>query len=181
MFEAYVIPCYPRNAEHRSWRKGRHYDPPEVLRSPNLVGNLALCSKRELAWATSRQKIRSTPEPVTKYLEFMGDAFNEISLIGHLPDFFLQTSGSLRDARGNPIPAGRAGGKQWEKSLHALLYEVNQGKVGAEALQWRVTAVAREADFAEQTAIWMQMIGQIILPTLIDNRTVRYEINKLGT
>eukprot|EP00971_Amphidinium_carterae_P119505 2367327-Amphidinium_carterae.1 len=25
------------------------------------------------------------------------------------------------------------------------------------------------------------MIGQIILPTLIDNRTVRYDINKLGT
>eukprot|EP00971_Amphidinium_carterae_P102398 2027273-Amphidinium_carterae.1 len=101
----------------------------------------------------------------------MGDAFNEVSLIGHLPDFFLQTSGSLRDARGHPISAGRQGGKQWEKPLHDLLYEVNRGKVGAEALQWRVTAVAREADFAEQTAIWMQMIGQIILPTLIENRT----------
>eukprot|EP00971_Amphidinium_carterae_P000340 7223-Amphidinium_carterae.1 len=58
-----------------------------------------------------------------------------------------QTSGSLRDARGHPVPGGRVGGKQWEKSLHELLHEVNLGNSGAEALQWRVTAVAREVDF----------------------------------
>eukprot|EP00971_Amphidinium_carterae_P119645 2370369-Amphidinium_carterae.1 len=128
MFEAYVIPCYPLNAEHRSWRKGRHYDPPEVLKSPNLVGNLALCSKRELAWATSRQKILSTPGPVVKLLNHMGDAFDEAALIAHMPNFFLQTSGSLRDARGNPIAAGRVGGKQWEKPLHELLHKVSMKK-----------------------------------------------------
>eukprot|EP00971_Amphidinium_carterae_P265325 5263482-Amphidinium_carterae.1 len=123
MFEAYVIPRYPLNAEHRSWRKGRHYDPPEVLRSPNLVGNLALCSKRELAWTTSRQKILNTPGPEAKFLEYMGDAFEEAALIAHMPDFFLQMSGSLRDSRGNPVSGGRVGGKQWEKSLHELLHE----------------------------------------------------------
>eukprot|EP00971_Amphidinium_carterae_P302453 6010049-Amphidinium_carterae.1 len=107
----------------------------------------------------------------------MGQTFNEVSLVAHLPDFFLQTSGSLRDSKGNPISAGRPGGKQWEKSLHELLHHVNKGRPGVDALQWRVTAVARDIDFVEQTAIWMQMIGQIILPTLIENRSIRYEIN----
>eukprot|EP00971_Amphidinium_carterae_P186623 3704449-Amphidinium_carterae.1 len=109
MFEAYIIPCYPLNAEHRSWRKGRHYNPHEVLKSPNLVGFMALCPKRELAWATSRQKTLSTPGPLVKLLKYMGNTFGEAALIAHMPNFFLQTSGSLRDVRGYTIAAGRLG------------------------------------------------------------------------
>eukprot|EP00971_Amphidinium_carterae_P053161 1047185-Amphidinium_carterae.1 len=70
---------------------------------------MALCPKRELAWATSRQKTLSTPGPLVKLLKYMGDAFEEAALIAHMPNFFLQTSGSLRDARGYTIAAGRLG------------------------------------------------------------------------
>eukprot|EP00971_Amphidinium_carterae_P322055 6401799-Amphidinium_carterae.1 len=66
---------------------------------------MALCPKRELAWTTSRQKILSTPGPLVKLLNYMGDTFGEAALIAHMPNFFLQTSGSLRDARGNRIAA----------------------------------------------------------------------------
>eukprot|EP00971_Amphidinium_carterae_P315399 6269041-Amphidinium_carterae.2 len=181
MFEASVLPCYPLSAEHRSWRKGHHYDPPEVLHSSNLVGNMALCARRELAWTTSRKKILSTPGPARKLLRQLEQDFDEATLIAHLSDFYLQTSGSLRDVRGNPVDGGRVEGRQWEQSLHELLEHVTTGAPSVDVLQWRVTATATESEFLEQTAIWMQMIGQIILPMLRDNRTIRYEIDKLGT
>eukprot|EP00971_Amphidinium_carterae_P113121 2240888-Amphidinium_carterae.1 len=98
---------------------------------------MALCPKRELAWATSRQKILGTPSPLAKLLKHMGDTFGEAALIAHMPNFFLHTSGSLRDGRGNPIAAGRPGGKQWEKPLHELLHEVSMKRPGADVLQWR--------------------------------------------
>eukprot|EP00971_Amphidinium_carterae_P100520 1988262-Amphidinium_carterae.1 len=111
---------------------------------------MALCPKRELAWATSRHKLQNTPGPLVKFLRHVGDAFGEEALIAHMPNFFLQTSGTLRDGRG--LPAGnREGGKQWEKPLHDLLREVCSRRARADFLQWRVTAVAREADFVEQT------------------------------
>eukprot|EP00971_Amphidinium_carterae_P080350 1589902-Amphidinium_carterae.1 len=62
-----------------------------------------------------------------------------------MPDFFLQTSGSLRDPRGHPVPGGRAEGRQWEQSLHELLHQVTTGTPNVDLLQWRVTAAARDS------------------------------------
>eukprot|EP00971_Amphidinium_carterae_P284713 5652681-Amphidinium_carterae.1 len=119
-----------------------------------------------------------TQGPLVKFLRHMGDAYDEETLIAHMPNFFLQTSGKLRDGRGLPAE-GRVGGKQWEKPLHDLLREVCGKRARADFIQWRVTAVAREADFVEQTAVWMQMIGQLILPTLVTNRVIRYDVDTL--
>eukprot|EP00971_Amphidinium_carterae_P287908 5715505-Amphidinium_carterae.1 len=48
VFDAYGLPCYPLNPEHRKVRNGLHYNPHIVLNSPSSLG-----PKREVAWLTT--------------------------------------------------------------------------------------------------------------------------------
>eukprot|EP00971_Amphidinium_carterae_P124062 2457514-Amphidinium_carterae.1 len=108
LFDAYVLPCYPLNVEHRRVRNGLCYNPQAILNSSSLVGKLTLCPKREVAWLTTRTKILNTLEP-RKMAEWeRREHLEHEGIAGKLSDFGLQTSGQLRDWRGYDVPGGRA-------------------------------------------------------------------------
>eukprot|EP00971_Amphidinium_carterae_P314666 6254944-Amphidinium_carterae.1 len=180
LFDAHLIQRFPLNDAQRNVRGSTHYDPPVQWCSKNLVGTLALSPQRELAWATMRTLIRSTPSPSEAEEQRIERKMNYDDVVDKMLNFPLQYHGDERDNRGEPVPEGRARAANRDQKLQDHLTAIIRNrKLSVVELQYRLVSLSNDAIFHEQVVQWWHAIGKIILPRLIERRAIAQKVHAL--
>eukprot|EP00971_Amphidinium_carterae_P222710 4419955-Amphidinium_carterae.1 len=178
IFDSYLIQRFPLNDQQRNVRGSGHYDPGTQWWSESLIGTLALSPQRELAWATMRTLIMSTPSPVQAEEPRKEERMSYQELADKMSDFYLQYNGDERDVRGKTVYAPRTATQN--RSLYEHLAAIiNNKKLGVVELQYRLVSLSNDGLFHEQLVQRWHAIGEIIIPRLKEKRGVGQELNTL--
>eukprot|EP00971_Amphidinium_carterae_P102682 2032444-Amphidinium_carterae.1 len=149
MFDSYSIQRFPLNDQQRYVRGNGHYDPGIQWWSENLIGTLALSPQRELAWATLRTLIRSTPSPLEAEEQRKEEMMSYEDIASKMPDFYLQYLGDERDIRGKAVYKPRHPSREQRLSEH-LAAVIKNKKPSVVELQYRLESLSNDGLFHEE-------------------------------
>eukprot|EP00971_Amphidinium_carterae_P211883 4204685-Amphidinium_carterae.2 len=179
MFDSYLIQRFPLNDQQRHVRGSGHYDPGIQWWSENLIGTLALSPQRELAWATMRTLIRSTPSPLEAEEQRKEEKMSYEDIASKILDFYLQYHGDERDIRGKTVLNPRNPTRE-QRLLDHLASVIQNKRLSVVELQYRLVSLSNDGLFYEHVVQWWHAMGKIILPRLRDRRVITQTLHTLS-